>query len=175
VYLLDALSQSLQHINTRRICVSDDSGAETCITKAQLDAVLVSQSHMEASHPAEIIDAAKVPAEPAAVRASQKDRGPWRSIAGSTIVRASAKTLASDQAASPTKCKRLMLRPNSCRRRHRRHRLHALTLARHHRAIVPKRSRPVRMTDHLHTLLDLSHKSRFSVLRCSDTHLSFLC
>ena len=73
---MTALSQSRQHINTRRICVSDDSGAETCITKAQLDAVLVSQSHMEASHPAEIIDAAKVPGEPAAVRASQKGREP---------------------------------------------------------------------------------------------------
>jgi hypothetical protein len=29
---------------------------------------------------------------------------------------------------------RLMLRPNACRRRHRRHRLHTLALARHHQA-----------------------------------------
>jgi hypothetical protein len=35
-----ALTESWQHIDTHRLCVSDDSGAETCITKAQLDVFL---------------------------------------------------------------------------------------------------------------------------------------
>ena len=35
----------------------------------------------------------------------QASIGPWRSIAGSTISRALAKTFSSDHAATPTKCK----------------------------------------------------------------------
>jgi hypothetical protein len=35
-----ALTESWQHVNTHRLCVSDDSGAETCIGKSQLDALL---------------------------------------------------------------------------------------------------------------------------------------
>jgi hypothetical protein len=37
---LFASSFSSQHISARELCVSDDSGAQTCITKAQLDALL---------------------------------------------------------------------------------------------------------------------------------------
>src|SRR4249920_1666466 len=37
---LFASSFNSRHISTRELCVSDDSGAQTCITKAQLDAVL---------------------------------------------------------------------------------------------------------------------------------------
>jgi hypothetical protein len=37
---LMAASFSSQRIATQQLCVADDSGAETCITKAQLDAVL---------------------------------------------------------------------------------------------------------------------------------------
>jgi hypothetical protein len=47
-----ALSESWQHINTHRLCVSDDSGAETCITKAQLDSFLSKEAHAEISKPA---------------------------------------------------------------------------------------------------------------------------
>ena len=36
-----AASFTSQRVVTKQICVADDSGAETCITKAQLDAVLV--------------------------------------------------------------------------------------------------------------------------------------
>jgi hypothetical protein len=47
-----ALSESWQHINTHRLCVSDDSGAETCITKAQLDSFLNQAPHAEINRPA---------------------------------------------------------------------------------------------------------------------------
>src|SRR2546430_710883 len=36
----EAISFGSQRITTRRLCVSDDSGAQTCITKEQLDALL---------------------------------------------------------------------------------------------------------------------------------------
>ena len=47
-----ALHESWQHINTHRLCVSDDSGAESCITKAQLDSFLSKEAHAEISQPA---------------------------------------------------------------------------------------------------------------------------
>jgi hypothetical protein len=47
-----ALTAASQHIDTRQLCVSDDSGAQTCVTKAQLDALLVGQPHgMQAASP----------------------------------------------------------------------------------------------------------------------------
>ena len=73
-----ALTESWQHIDTHRICVSDDSGAETCITKAQLDVFLalaqinepaVSQEAKAAppAEPVEILAATPAPSsEPAA-------------------------------------------------------------------------------------------------------------
>jgi hypothetical protein len=71
-----ALTESWQHIDTHRLCVSDDSGAETCITKAQLDVFLglaqitepaVSQEAKAAptAEPVEIVAAAPA-SEPAA-------------------------------------------------------------------------------------------------------------
>src|SRR3979490_3135917 len=45
------LTESWQHIDTHRLCVSDDSGAETCITKPQLDALLASQAKGAAISP----------------------------------------------------------------------------------------------------------------------------
>ncbi len=47
-----ALTESWQHINTHRLCVSDDSGAETCITKSQLDMFLSQSAHAKISEPA---------------------------------------------------------------------------------------------------------------------------
>ena len=44
-----ALTESWQHIDTHRFCVSDDSGAETCINKAQLDAMLIAFAQAKAS------------------------------------------------------------------------------------------------------------------------------
>jgi hypothetical protein len=47
-----ALTESWQRINTHRLCVSDDSGAETCITKAQLDSFLSKEAHAKINQPA---------------------------------------------------------------------------------------------------------------------------
>jgi hypothetical protein len=46
-----ALTESWQHIDSHRLCVSDDSGAETCITKAQLDVFLSQSAHAKISEP----------------------------------------------------------------------------------------------------------------------------
>ena len=60
-----ALTESWQHVNTHRLCVSDDSGAETCITKAQLDSFLSKEAHAEISQPAVTEEAnASPPAAP---------------------------------------------------------------------------------------------------------------
>jgi hypothetical protein len=63
-----ALTESWQHIDTHRLCVSDDGGAETCVTKAQLDLVLNQMAQAEISQP-EVSQEAKAstPAEPAAI------------------------------------------------------------------------------------------------------------
>jgi hypothetical protein len=54
-----ALTESWQHINTHRLCVSDDS-SETCITKPQLDAFLANQAHVaQADPPAAVAAEAK--------------------------------------------------------------------------------------------------------------------
>jgi hypothetical protein len=74
-----ALTEASQHINAHQLCVSDDSGAETCVTKTQLDALLVSQVHgMEAARPSAIVDDAnKAPAvEAASVGSSAENSRP---------------------------------------------------------------------------------------------------
>ena|ERR1700688_213862 len=59
------LAESRQHVSTHRLCVSDDSGAETCITKAQLDSFLSKEAHAEISQPAVTEEAkASPPAAP---------------------------------------------------------------------------------------------------------------
>jgi hypothetical protein len=50
--MVAALSERWQHIRTHQLCVSDDSGAETCITKAQLDSFLNQAPHAEINQPA---------------------------------------------------------------------------------------------------------------------------
>jgi hypothetical protein len=60
-----ALTDRWQHLDTHRLCVSDDSGAETCITKAQLDSFLRKEDHAEISQPAPLEEAkASPPAAP---------------------------------------------------------------------------------------------------------------
>ena len=49
---LFAGSFTTQQLNTRQLCVSDESGAQTCITKAQLDALLAKMAHTAAAEPA---------------------------------------------------------------------------------------------------------------------------
>jgi hypothetical protein len=55
------LTESWQHINTHRLCVSDEAGAtETCISKAQLDALLAGQAKVAAAEaPAAAVEEAK--------------------------------------------------------------------------------------------------------------------
>jgi hypothetical protein len=48
---INSLTESWQHINTHRLCVADESGSETCVTKAQLDALLANQPRAEKAAP----------------------------------------------------------------------------------------------------------------------------
>jgi hypothetical protein len=68
-----ALTESWQHINTHRLCVSDDSGAtETCISKPQLDALLIHFAEASISQPAVSQEVAVAPsAEPAEMTAER--------------------------------------------------------------------------------------------------------
>jgi hypothetical protein len=43
--MVASLTEASQRVKTHQLCVYDDSGAETCITKAQLDALLTTQAH----------------------------------------------------------------------------------------------------------------------------------
>ncbi len=68
-----ALTESWQHIDTHRMCISDDGGAETCITKAQLDVLLTTLAQAKISQPAVSQEAnASSPAEPLAVVATSE-------------------------------------------------------------------------------------------------------
>jgi hypothetical protein len=63
-------SFSSDHMVTRQLCIADESGAQTCITKAQLDVVLATMTHAEAPLPTEaaVQAAAETPAvEPVVV------------------------------------------------------------------------------------------------------------
>ena len=67
---VEALTEFWQHIDTHRLCVSDDGGAETCITKAQLDVFLTQVAQAKISAPATSQQASvSAPAEPDAVAA----------------------------------------------------------------------------------------------------------
>jgi hypothetical protein len=57
-----ALTESWQHIDTHRLCVADDTGAETCITKAQLDVFLSQSAHAQISEPVLAQEAKLAPA-----------------------------------------------------------------------------------------------------------------
>ena len=50
-----AQSITSERIVARQLCVSDDSGAQTCLTKAQLDALLKNQVHAEAQQPSIVV------------------------------------------------------------------------------------------------------------------------
>jgi hypothetical protein len=66
-----ALTEAWQHIETHRLCVSDDGGAETCVTKAQLDLVLSQLPKAEISQPAVSQEAKASPAaEPVDIAAT---------------------------------------------------------------------------------------------------------
>jgi hypothetical protein len=76
---VDAFEESFhsKRIATRELCISDESGAETCITKAQLDAFLKSQADAQASvvlksdaHAPAAVDSEDVTQPPAGVDAA---------------------------------------------------------------------------------------------------------
>ena len=48
-----ASSFTTQQLNTRQLCVSDETGAQTCLTKAQLDALLAKMAQAAVEAPAE--------------------------------------------------------------------------------------------------------------------------
>jgi hypothetical protein len=65
-----SLTESSQHLSTQ-LCVSDESGAETCLTKSQLDALLTSQARgTEAAQSTPLASAETTPVaeEPPAVK-----------------------------------------------------------------------------------------------------------
>jgi hypothetical protein len=65
---LFAGSFTSQQLNTRQLCVSDEPGAQTCITKAQLDALLAKIAHSTAAEaPAAVIEAPAEIAEAPAI------------------------------------------------------------------------------------------------------------
>jgi hypothetical protein len=66
---LFAGSFTTQQLNTRQLCISDETGAQTCITKAQLDALLAKMAHVAAAEPpAAVIEAsAEITEAPAIV------------------------------------------------------------------------------------------------------------
>ncbi len=71
---LFASSFSSQHISARELCVSDDSGAQTCIAKAQLDRLLikiVAEAALE--QPAITLSDATVPVELVEIAATTND------------------------------------------------------------------------------------------------------
>ena len=62
-----------------------------------------------------------------------------------------------------------MLRRRAMRRRDRRHRLHALALARHHQAgaIIPQRPLAILVANHARKPLDIRRKPQFTVVSSS--------
>lgn len=74
-----------RRVVARMLCVADESGAETCITKAQLDSLLSAVARAEISAPAAAVKAAKAVAavQPAAAVIT-KDPARAPDLAGST-------------------------------------------------------------------------------------------
>src|SRR6185503_6070082 len=65
---------------------------------------------------------------------------------------------------------------SSCRPRHRRHRLHALALARQHepRAIVAQRTDPILVADHARKPLDIGRKPHLTGIAVAKIHRGIL-
>src|SRR5690242_7552555 len=49
--IVASLTLASQHIRTYQLCVSGDDGAETCLTKPQLDALLTNRAHVADAAP----------------------------------------------------------------------------------------------------------------------------
>ena len=75
---------SSRPVVARVLCVADESGAQTCITKAQLDSLLSGVAHAETSPPSAAVKEAKaVVAEPPADAVITKDPARAPDLAGS--------------------------------------------------------------------------------------------
>jgi hypothetical protein len=77
--IVTSMAAAAQQVSPRRLCVADDSGAETCLTKPQLDALLAIQAHaMEEAQPATLAaaEARTPPEEQAAAKAENKPEPP---------------------------------------------------------------------------------------------------
>jgi hypothetical protein len=87
-----AESFTSRQINAREICISDDSGAKTCITKMQLDAVLKTMAQAAAIEPPAQLTEAKPAAEPAPLEAAAIEPAPLEPAAAepTTVVTAPA-------------------------------------------------------------------------------------
>ena len=82
-----ALSVSWQHIDTHRLCVSDDRGAETCIMKAQLDSFLNPASHAEINLPTASEEAnASPPAAPIESAAEKEPLAEPTAVIGENVL-----------------------------------------------------------------------------------------
>jgi hypothetical protein len=81
-----------KQVNTNTLCVSDDSGAKTCITKTQLDALLAPVPSLPA------------PAAPVPVSAVEP---PATSVAGSSDAKAIADKAAADKAAADLEAQKI--------------------------------------------------------------------
>jgi hypothetical protein len=82
------LTEAWQHVNTRQLCVSGDDGAETCITKAQLDALLIGQARATEASPAAAIvgEANKLPpAEMATIATTTDNSEPAPNVVPSDV------------------------------------------------------------------------------------------
>ncbi len=97
-----ATSVASKQVIAQQLCVSDDSGARTCITKAQLDALLRMNAQKEASQPVDATGGASTPTETAIVEPAQPEAGtPPSEAADHSQPDGAAQTAASEARAEP--------------------------------------------------------------------------
>ena len=116
---VDAMAQRLSHIEeamalfagsfesqrvaTRQLCVSDDSGAETCITKTQLDGLLKRMAQTEISEPPVTVAIVAPAPEPAADSAATTEAtDSIVSVADAIVTETTAVPLADAAETAPT-------------------------------------------------------------------------
>jgi len=100
---LFAASFNSEHLVTRQICIADESGAQTCITKAQLDSVLASMTHAELPKPSPVAVAiAETPVAEPTTEAAAEPAGEAIAEPASETAAAPAADPAAAPAAEPT-------------------------------------------------------------------------
>jgi len=97
-----SLNESARHASTRQLCVADDGGAETCLTKSELDALLTGPAHAAeiaqpapaaaaegrptAKEDAAIVPPANNPEPPTAAASNEEPTGSIPTGAGPAVV-----------------------------------------------------------------------------------------